>query len=298
MTLWHEVHTGVVHPWLCDQFGHLNVRQYANLFNEAMFHAYAKSGLSHGVVMKTGAHGVASVVRTTFIQELPVGSLVTTESALIRTSNKTCTFLLRMRNTETGDIHATLETLEVFFDPETRSSTAIPEVLRPLIQAQLDGPDPVPELSEMSRDVPHVGRWHELHRGVCFPWHCDQYGHMNVRWYAHFLDDAMFHIWSKLGTGWKEMEAHGVHTVTASTTTQFRKEIKSADLFVVESGVARCGSKSVTFRQRILNVESGETHGFQDVVEVFFDPKTRKSTPMPGPVRTALEAELTGSGRP
>ena len=89
------------------------------------------------------------------------------------------------------------------------------------------------------------------------------------------------------------MEAHGVHTVTASTTTHFRKEIKSADLFVVEGGVARCGTKNVTFRQRITNVETGEIHGYQDVIEVFFDPNTRKSTPMPAPVRAALEAELT-----
>jgi acyl-CoA thioester hydrolase len=186
-----------------------------------------------------------------------------------------------------------LETLEVFFDPNSRSSTPIPEELRPLIAAQLDGADEAPDLPEMSREAPHVGRWHDLHRGVCFPWHCDQFGHMNVRWYAHFLDDAIFHVWSKLGTGWKEMEAHGVHTVTASTTTHFRKEIKSADLFVVEGGVARCGSKSVTFRQRITNVETGEIHGYQDVIEVFFDPNTRKSTPMPAPVRAALEAELT-----
>ncbi len=126
-----------------------------------------------------------------------------------------------------------------------------------------------------------MARWHELYRACASPGICDQYGHMNVRWYAHFLDDAIFHIWSKFGTGWKEMEAHGVHTVTASTTTHFRKEIKSADLFVVESGVARCGSKSVTFRQHFKSVETGETHGYQDVVEVFFDPKTRKSTAMP-----------------
>ncbi len=84
--------------------------------------------MSHGTVMKTGAHGVASIVRTTFLQELPVSSLVTTEAALIRSSNKTLTFLLRMRNTETGDVHATLETLEVFFDPKTRSSTPIPRL--------------------------------------------------------------------------------------------------------------------------------------------------------------------------
>jgi acyl-CoA thioester hydrolase len=292
MTIWHEVHTGVVHPWLCDQFGHLNVRHYANLFNEAMFHAYARAGLSHEVVMKHGSHGVAAIVRTTFIQELPVGSLVTTESALVSASNKTCTFLLRMRNTETGEIHATLDTLEVFFDPQARASAPIPAGLRPIINAQLKGPDEAPEVAAVPREIPQIERWHELHRGVCFPWHCDQYGHMNVRWYAHFFDDAMFHIWSRLGTGWKAMEALGVHTVTATNTTHFRKEIRSADLFVIEGGVARCGSKSVTFRQRMTNVETGEVHALQDVVEVFFDPKTRKSAPIPDSVRAVLQAEL------
>ena len=37
--------------------------------------------------------------------------------------------------------------------------------------------------------------WLETHRSLVFPWHCDQFGHMNVRWYAHFFDDATFHMW-------------------------------------------------------------------------------------------------------
>ncbi len=294
MTIWHDVHTGVVHPWLCDQFGHLNVRNYSNLFNEGMFHIWARTGLGERVIMQHGGHGVAGITRTTFIEELPVGSLVRTEGALVRSTDKTITFLLRMRHQETGAIHATLDSLEVFFDPETRQSAPIPAALRPIIDEQLNGPDKAPELPAVPRESPTVNRWYELHRGVCFPWHCDQWGHMNVRWYAHFFDDAIFHIWPKVGSGWKAMAEFGVHTVTASTTTHFRREITAADLFVIDGGVARCGTKSVTFRQRMTHVETGKVLAYQDVVEVFFDPETRLSATMPDSVRTALTAEAEG----
>ena len=295
MTIWHDLHTGVVHPWLCDQFGHLNVRNYANMFNEAMFHAYSKSNLAQKECLAHGGHGVAAIVRTSFLHECPLGMLVRTEGALVDASEKTLTYMLRMRDVETGHVHATLETLEVFFNPETRSSMAIPQALRPRIEGQISEPDALPDRQPFPREELNVARWHELHRGVCFPWHKDQWGHMNVRWYAHFFDDAIFHIWSKIGTGWKAMEAQGVHTVTASTTTRFRKEVVPADLFIIEGGVARCGSKSVTYRMRMSHVETGETLAYQDVVEVFFDPNTRASTPMPAEIRTALETELRGA---
>jgi len=34
----------------------------------------------------------------------------------------------------------------------------------------------------------------EILRGVVHPWYCDTFGHMNVRWYSHFFDDAAFHL--------------------------------------------------------------------------------------------------------
>jgi acyl-CoA thioester hydrolase len=35
-------------------------------------------------------------------------------------------------------------------------------------------------------------QWVELYRSVVMPAHCDLYGHMNVRHYAAFFDDAGF----------------------------------------------------------------------------------------------------------
>lgn len=134
--------------------------------------------------------------------------------------------------------------------------------------------------------------WFETYRGVVFPWHCDQFGHMNVRWYGHHFDDAAFHIWPMAGIGWRRMEAMGVHTVVARTTTEYRKELTAGTLIRIESAFTRLGGKSVTYLQRMFDAEVGTLHAEYEGVEVFFDPETRKGAPIPDELRREIEAVL------
>lgn len=129
----------------------------------------------------------------------------------------------------------------------------------------------------------------EVYRGVVHPWHHDQFGHMNVRHYAPFFDDACFHLYQALGLSYPRMIAdHGVHTVSASATTTFVKELVAGDLTVIDAAVTRIGSKSVTFHLRMHHADTGALHATYDTTEVFFDPKTRKSAPIPEDVREVL----------
>ncbi|MCP4327622.1 MAG: acyl-CoA thioesterase [Alphaproteobacteria bacterium] len=141
-----------------------------------------------------------------------------------------------------------------------------------------------------------MGAWRETMRGVAFPWVCDQFGHMNVRWYAHAFDDGAFHLWSILGIGHKWMMERDIHTVTAHTATDFIFEVPAGALYVVESAFTRAGGKSVTFRHRMTNADTGELHARQECVEVFFDPATRKSVAMPDDIRAVVEANLVDDG--
>jgi acyl-CoA thioester hydrolase len=134
--------------------------------------------------------------------------------------------------------------------------------------------------------------WLETNRGVVFPWHCDQFGHMNVRWYAHFFDDAGFAVWPMLGLGYDLMQEHGFHTVIGRTTTNFVRELTAGTLVVVRSALIRVGGKSVTVRHRLEGAETGELHATQEMVEVFFDPQTRTAIPIPDSFRTVLEENL------
>ncbi len=134
--------------------------------------------------------------------------------------------------------------------------------------------------------------WTETHRAVVFPWNCDHLGHLNVRYYGHFFDDAGWHLWSTIGLSHATLKASGVGTVVAKITTDFIHEASPGELLLIESAFTRVGGKSLTMSQRMTNVETGILLATQEVVEVFFDYATRKSTEMPADIRTKLEAVL------
>lgn len=136
-----------------------------------------------------------------------------------------------------------------------------------------------------------MSTWKQTHRGVVFPWQCDQFGHMNVRWYAHWFD-AAFHLWPLNGVTFRRMQELGVHTVVARTTTDFVHELAAGDLVVIWSGFVRLGRSSTTYVQRMLNAETGALHAKQESVEVFFDLTTRKAAAIPDEIRGAIEAAL------
>jgi len=140
-----------------------------------------------------------------------------------------------------------------------------------------------------------MSNWRETYRGVAFPWHCDHFGHMNVRWYGHFFDDAAFQIWTVLGHGFKRMAESGFHTVIARSTIEFVREIKAGDLFVIESGFIKCGNKSCTHLQRIINADTGVLHSFQETVEVFFEAATRSSIVIPDKLRRLIEDNMVSA---
>ena len=131
----------------------------------------------------------------------------------------------------------------------------------------------------------------ELSRGVVHPWHHDHFGHMNVRHYAPFFDDAVYQIWTLMGLPYSEMiRDHGVHCVTASAKTNFVKELTAGDLIVISGTVSRVGGKSVTLELHMHHADTGDLHATYEIVEVFFSPETRGSTEMPSSVREKLEA--------
>ncbi len=135
----------------------------------------------------------------------------------------------------------------------------------------------------------------ELFRGVVHPWHHDHFGHMNVRHYAPFFDDATYHMWSLLGLAYSEMlPEHGVHTVSGTATTKFIKQLVAGDLIRIDGAVTRIGGKSVTLHLRMFHADTGALHATYDLVEVFFSPETRSSAEIPPALRARLEAHLTG----
>ena len=104
--------------------------------------------------------------------------------------------------------------------------------------------------------------------------------------------DGLGQCLDELGHGFKRMEEDGFHTVIARSTIEFVREIKPGDLFVIDSGFIKCGNKSCTHLQRLINADTGVLHAFQETVEVFFDAKTRGSIAIPDEIRALVEANM------
>ena len=101
--------------------------------------------------------------------------------------------------------------------------------------------------------------WIEITRGMVFPAHCDHYGHMNVRYYTHFFDDATFLIWGCIGVDMaRTYTQRGTHTVIAKSTIEYRHEMRAGDNPLVIGRFVRAGSKSVTVELKMLDAVNRE----------------------------------------
>jgi len=138
-----------------------------------------------------------------------------------------------------------------------------------------------------------MSNWFELSRTIVLPLHCDAYGHMNVRNYAAFFDDAGWHVLAKAGISLTEVRARGLGTVVATMTIDFHHEITAGQLALVRGAVSRVGTKSFAYELRLYEADSMTHCATEKAVEVCFDTKARKGVPLPEDVRTKLAAIAT-----
>jgi acyl-CoA thioester hydrolase len=131
-------------------------------------------------------------------------------------------------------------------------------------------------------------QWVELYRSVVMPAHCDLYGHMNVRHYAAFFDDAGFHLMSEAGVSLTELRGRGLGSVVASLTIDFRHELTAGQLVLISGAYTRIGHKSATSEMRMYDADTMTHCATQTTVEVFFDTTRRISVPIPDDIKATL----------
>jgi acyl-CoA thioester hydrolase len=134
--------------------------------------------------------------------------------------------------------------------------------------------------------------WFELYRSVVMPAHCDLYGHMNVRQYAAFFDDAGFQIMGKAGVSLTELRGRGLGSVVASLTIDFHHELTAGQLILITGAITRVGQKSAMSEMRMYDADTMTHCATQKTVEVFFDTTQRASVPIPQDVRAKLVAAI------
>ncbi len=120
-----------VQPWHCDEMGHMNVRHYLGMFDDAAFVLLAMIG--H---VTDEAYGWADVQHTLrYLAETPQGSAVVVTSELVKLGTRSMTVLHRMQDATNGTVRAEAETVTVYFDLRARKAAPIPERYRAALEA-------------------------------------------------------------------------------------------------------------------------------------------------------------------
>ncbi|ESW66240.1 acyl-CoA thioesterase [Mesorhizobium sp. C280B] len=122
--------------------------------------------------------------------------------------------------------------------------------------------------------------------GVAQPWMCDEFGHMNRRFYAAMFDDATLVVLRFLDVddrqdslGWADVR----------TETDFRAEVSAGTILKIRSSVTKIGRSSVTIRHVMTNSSNGETAAVESCVSVRLNLQRRESSELGAAVVTRAE---------
>jgi acyl-CoA thioester hydrolase len=127
---WHELHRTIVMPAQCDAYGHLNVRHYAAMFDEAGWHILSRCGVSLTDLRSRGLGSVVATLTIDFHHELTAGQLVLVTGALTRVGQKSFSYEMRLYEADSMTHCATEKTVEVCFDTTQRIAALLPDDVR------------------------------------------------------------------------------------------------------------------------------------------------------------------------
>jgi acyl-CoA thioester hydrolase len=120
-----ECFRGVVYPWHCDHQGHMTVMHYVGMFDQAFWHLISAIGFSRAKLdgAKRGFVDVKSTIE--YKAEQGEGALLVIDGGLLRFGTSSVAPFFRMKNCETGELAATMESVTVYFDLAARTKLAL-----------------------------------------------------------------------------------------------------------------------------------------------------------------------------
>lgn len=125
---------GVAHPWMCDAMGHMNVRYYMAMFDDASFQLLGRlTG-----VEKDKSLGWADVRHEIeYKHETAAGTLVTIRSHVTRIGRTSVTYRHILTGSLEGELHAEATTTSVRFDLSARKAIELDAGVRSRAEALL-----------------------------------------------------------------------------------------------------------------------------------------------------------------
>jgi acyl-CoA thioester hydrolase len=121
-------YAGVVHPWMCDAMGHLNVRHYVAMFDDSSFQLLGRIAGRDDPEIGLGWADVRMEID--YKHETPAGALITIRSHVEAVGTSSLTYRHEMHGTLDGILHAQMRSVTVRFDLRRRGKVALDPATR------------------------------------------------------------------------------------------------------------------------------------------------------------------------
>lgn len=131
-------------------------------------------------------------------------------------------------------------------------------------------------------------------QGTVFAWQCDHMGHMNVMYYTHRFDEAVWHLFAAIGLAPSDLRDGAFGMAAVEQTFQYKQELFPGDLIIIKSKLLKASDKSITFRSEMFNAHTGEMAACMESVGVCLDKKNHKGANFPDQVRDKIRTLLGG----
>jgi acyl-CoA thioester hydrolase len=134
---WFDLSRTVVLPLHCDGYGHMNVRNYAALFDDAGWHILGMAGISLAEMKRRGLGTVVATLTIEFHHEITAGQLVLIRGAVTRVGTKSFSYELQLYETDSMTHCAIEKAVEVCFDTQARKGVALPDDVKRKLESLL-----------------------------------------------------------------------------------------------------------------------------------------------------------------
>lgn len=130
-------YVGVVYPDQADHMGHMNVRHYVSIFDQATWVFFARMGITGRYMRESGAGMAAVSEHLEYKQEVFPGDTIAVYTELMQVSNSSCHFKHTMTRDIDREVVATAELTGVHMDRSAHKSRPFPPEVRSAFDAAL-----------------------------------------------------------------------------------------------------------------------------------------------------------------
>lgn len=127
------------------------------------------------------------------------------------------------------------------------------------------------------------------YRGTVYPWNCDHFGHMNVKFYIEKFDQANCNLFATVGLTPRYFRKNNMGMAALEQRILYKRELLPGDNVSIESAVLKMTNKTLHTRHKMINIESGEIAAEMNLVAAHLDMALRKACPLPDFVKRFTE---------